>query len=190
MVLAEYLEELKAARSHRVSKWKATSTYKWIRNLSCNDKGKVGEQISRFIYEDRGHTVIGRTDTRHDFNVDGERHEVKLGTPNENGMLKWGHIRTEYEYAYLTLISVYPDQIKMWRVPKAAVRVLAKRNIIMPFKAKPTTASDVHLAEDRYLPVRAAEIPRWLDFYKVAFSWGPAPSSPLCDPPRDALCTA
>jgi len=166
--LDQQIEQLKKEETNRSSIWRPDAQFKWIRDLSSNAKGRVGEKLFSIISKEMGKKIENRKDTTHDLLVDGEKHEIKLATLNENRLFKWGHIRTGYDYEILTLIGVYPNNLRIWNLSKFTVHELSDKKVLIPFKVKSKNKSDIHLQEDKYLPVKADDIPSWMNPYELA----------------------
>jgi len=93
----------------------------WIRALAPTHVGKIGESLALKILG--GKRTLNNT-IGYDIDVDGKRVEVKLSTVvNNDGrpILIWRQIRPSDPYTHLCLIAVYPNNGRMFLVPREVI---------------------------------------------------------------------
>ena len=114
--------------------WNDSSEWLWIRNSGNNHKGFIGERITDLWAEYSNALVEPRISPEHDRIINCLKHEIKLGTLANDLKFKFGHIRMSYDWDILTLIGVFPHNIRMWQVPKANVEELFYSGHMIPYK--------------------------------------------------------
>lgn len=114
--------------------WDDSSEWLWIRKSDNNHKGFIGERITDLWAEYANVLVEPRVSPEHDRIINYLKHEIKLGTLTNDLKFKFGHIKMSYDWNILTLIGVWPHDIKMWQVPKANVEELFYSGHMIPYK--------------------------------------------------------
>ena len=105
-------------------KWTGSINEKFFR-LSPKKKGNVGEQAIHSLLEEVGATVEKRTNSSHDFIVNGLIAEVKTSSIWSSGQLVFQEIRTHQDHDILLFVSVFPDDVKFhWCFKKDLAKYL------------------------------------------------------------------
>lgn len=108
---------------HRVADeamWAGTKNA-WVRALPPATVGKIGEALALKIL---GGTATKNNTIGYDIDLAGKRVEVKLSTVVMNDgypILIWRQIRPADPYTHICFIAVYPNNARMFLVPKEAI---------------------------------------------------------------------
>lgn len=141
----------------------AGSLFESIKFASTCKKGAIGETIIKNIFNLTNHTVKHRTSVEHDLIIDGEKAEIKLSCYNSSGYFKWLQIRPDDDFEVLYLISVYPNQIKIYKLSKLLINQLINSNIIKPqHGGKKNTNFNI-----KYLGIKDKNKPDWFTACEV-----------------------
>lgn len=138
--------------------WDDSSEWLWIRKSGNNHKGFIGERITDLWAEYANVLVEPRVSPEHDRIINYLKHEIKLGTLTNDLKFKFGHIKMSYDWNILTLIGVWPHDIKMWQVPKANVEELFYSGHMIPYKKG---------REDDILTFNAHKIPDSIAMHEI-----------------------
>lgn len=96
----------------------ASSRNLWIRQISPSRIGKVGEMLAQKVL---GGTITANNTIGYDLDSSGKKIEVKLSSVVINDgapILIWRQIRPTDPYTHLCLIAVYPNDVRLFLVPR------------------------------------------------------------------------
>jgi hypothetical protein len=93
----------------------------WLRALPPTTVGKIGEALALKVL---GGSATQNNTIGYDIDLDGKHIEVKLSTVVMNDgypILIWRQIRPTDPYTHICFIAVYPNNTRMFLVPKEAI---------------------------------------------------------------------
>lgn len=96
----------------------ANSRNLWIRQLAPSRIGKVGEALAQRVL---GGVITANNTVGYDLDSYGKKIEVKLSSVVINDgapILIWRQIRPSDPYTHLCLVAVYPDNVRLFLVPR------------------------------------------------------------------------
>lgn len=134
------------------------STNEWIKKLSTCKKGSVGEDIIKTYYILNDSKVEKRTSVEIDTIIDNVKYEIKLSCLNKSGYFKWLQIRLDDDYDFLYLISIYPNDIKVYKLSKELIIQLTNNGIIKNQHGGKRN-KDYKI---KYLGIKSINLPEWL----------------------------
>lgn len=154
--------KIKYTKDSSLDMW-ANSEYKWIRDSSTCKKGKIGEDIIKIYHSTVNDNVHGRFSIENDLVINESPVEVKLSCLNKSGYFKWLQIRLNDNYDYLYLLSIYPNDIKMYKIPKLKLIELNNLGILKNQHG----GSRNKYYDIKYLGIKGNSIPDWLIEYEI-----------------------
>lgn len=165
------IEERKAqrCRKHKMkrSPWSNGGQWQFLRQFPKKNLGEFGELMAHVVFSHKGMDIGDPTSVDFDWRVEGPleklvgTHEIKLSVLNDDWHFKWLHVHLAHDYDLLTLIGVYPDDIRMWCLTRFAVNKLVEHRFIKPLRNKRVEA------DDNYMSLDSTRLPRWLNPYEV-----------------------
>lgn len=149
--------KLRYSKNSKLDMW-ANSEYLWIKESSTCKKGKIGENIVQIYYSGKDTTVYNRSSVENDLLIDNSPVEVKLSCLNNSGYFKWLQIRLDDDYDYLYLLSIYPNDIKMYKISKEKLVELSNSGVLKNQHG----GSRNKTFNIKYLGIKYNNIPEWL----------------------------
>ena len=137
-------------------KWKG-SLFETIKKSSTCKKGLIGELIVKNYSLSLNYLVSQRSSVGNDLIVNGKKIEIKLSCYNKSGYFKWLQIRPDDDFDYLYLISVYPNNIKLYAFSKCQVLKLCDDNILKNQHGG-VKNNNYNI---KYLGIKECNIPEW-----------------------------
>lgn len=142
------------------------STNEWIKQESNPQKGKIGEDIINIYLEKNNYKIYNRinceSDTTYIDNNILKSVEIKTSCLNKTGYFKWLQIRMEDNFDEIFLISIYPNDIKIYKLSKDYLLQLINKNIIKKQHGGERTHYEIY-----YLGIKSNRIPEWLEELEI-----------------------
>ena len=141
----------------------SSSLFERIKVSSTCEKGRFGEKIIKHYHTLSQDVIENRTSIQHDIIINGSKVEVKLSCMNKSGYFKWLQIRADDYFDTLYLVSVFPNEVRIFNIPKKDLMILISENHV---KSQHGGKRNINYSI-KYLGIKANAMPDWFTKFEI-----------------------